>query len=224
MTPPDGLVRHDWVWLKRGWQRHLRSALDPIATGEAEAWLAGGRPLVVARRLPDDDAGDLRLGLALPGRRRVTVHVAGQAIARHAPPPGLRDVLAAAPLGWRDQMEWLAAITGALAVPTGVYGSLAWQYFAQDGGMAYLTAGSDLDLLFHPSHWGAVERLLRELGRYESMFKAPRLDGEIILPDASAVAWREFVSGADKVLTKSMDCIELRPMAAIMALFPRRAA
>lgn len=224
MTRPDGLGRHDWVWLKRGWERYLRSALDPVSMGEVKAWLTEGRPLVVTRRRPDDPPGDLRLGLALPGRRRVAVHVSAQAIARHTPPPGLRDVLAAAPLVWRDKLEWLAAVTGALAVPTGVYGSLAWQHFARDGAMVYLTAGSDLDLVFRPSDWGAVGRLLRELTTCESRGQAPRLDGEIILPDGSATAWRELAAAPETLLTKSMDAVEMRSMAAIMALFRRRVA
>ncbi|KIL96713.1 Phosphoribosyl-dephospho-CoA transferase [Paramagnetospirillum magnetotacticum MS-1] len=224
MTPPDGLFRHDWVWLKRGWDRHLRTPLDKIARTEVGTWLDGGRPLVVTRRLPDDQPGDIRLGLALPGRRRIALHMAGQAIARHASPPGLRDVLTTAPLVWRDKLEWLAALTGALGVPTGVYGSLAWQHFACDGNMVYLTSGSDLDLVFRPSDLGSLERLLRELTACEAREQTPRLDGEIVLPDTSAVAWRELAALPEKLMTKSMDAVEMRPLAAIMALFQRRAA
>lgn len=224
MMPPDGLGRHDWVWLKRGWDRHLRSSLDPVALGQVRNWLGAGRPLVVTRRQPEDQSGDLRLGLALPGRRRVAVHVAGQVVTRHASPPALRDVLTTAPVVWRDKLEWLAAMTGVLAVPSGVYGSLVWQHFASDEAMVYLTAGSDLDLVFRPADWGTVEDLLRELTACEAQEQAPRLDGEIILPDGSAVAWRELAAAPDKLLTKSLDTIEMRPMAAIMALFQRRAA
>lgn len=224
MTPHDGPGRHDRVWLQPGWSHTLRTPLDPIARAQVQSWVDGGRPLVVTRRLPDDLPGDVRLGLALPGRRRVAVHVERQAIARHAPPPGLGDVLAMAPALWRGTLEWLAAMTEALAVPTGLYGSLAWQYAAQDEAMTYLTTGSDLDLLFRPSDWATVERLLRELTGHEARSETPRLDGEIVLPDGSAVAWRELAAAPDKILSKSLDSVALRPLAAIMALFPRRPA
>ena len=224
MRPSDGVSRHDWVWLTRTWEAHLRSGLDPIARAELGAWLDGGRPLVVTRRPPEDAPGDLRLGLALPGRRRIGVHLSQGAVSWRSSPPSLRQVLGDSPWAWREPLEWLAAITEALGVPTGVYGSLAWQHFAGRSEPAYLSPKSDLDLVFTPPSWAATERLLTELASCGSRFPAPSLDGEVILPDGGGVAWRELAMRPEKLLVKSLDRVELRPFATLAGLFAKRAA
>jgi hypothetical protein len=55
-----------------------------------------------------------------------------------------------------------------------VYGSLAWQYWAANSGLAYLTANSDADLLFRPMSWGAVLTIVGVLERFQRQF-TPRV-------------------------------------------------
>lgn len=223
MPPPEDFRRHDWVWLHAGWERYSLTSLDPVAHRTAGDWIGGGRPLVVARRLPGDGADDLRLGLALPGRGRLPLHLSHKAVTLLHRPPALREVVDSAPFSWRETMEWLAAICGALGIEAGVYGSLAWQHFAGGGG-AFVTAQSDLDVAFRPSDRAAAERLLRELGSAENHFPRPRIDGEIILPGGEGVAWRELAASPERVLVKAMDWAGLLPLDAVFGLFAARAA
>ena len=218
------LLRHDWVWLRQDWQRHLRSPLEPLAHAELTDWLAGERPLVVTRRLPGDSLDDLRLGLARPGRWRIALHLSVNAIARLSLSPSPLEVLGDAPGDWRERLDWLVALGCEQRVPMGVYGSLAWQHFAGSANGQYLTCQSDLDLLFMPSSWTAVERLVKELTASEGCLPGPRLDGEIILPDGGGIAWRELAARPPTVLVKTIDSVELRPFAAVPLLFERRDA
>lgn len=216
--PPDAPARHDWVQLGEGWEGHLRSPLTAEDRDEVEDWRRRGFPLVVARRQPADGGDDLRLGLALPDKRRIGVHVAAPAAVAHACPLALAAALASAPEAWRPLLDAVVRLGNALDVPTCVFGSLAWQHLS---GLRYLRPGSDVDLLFAPRGWGAVEELLAALGGLDGFGSAdgPRLDGEILLPDGGAVAWRELASRPSKLLVKGPMDVTLRDRAAVAALF-----
>jgi phosphoribosyl-dephospho-CoA transferase len=90
--------------------------------------------------------------------------------------------------------------------------------------MEYLTASSDIDLLFRPSRWEAVLRLTGALQRFQAQHPAPRLDGEIILPDGDAAAWREIANLPAKVLAKGIEAVRLRDLADIRSAFQEVAA
>jgi phosphoribosyl-dephospho-CoA transferase len=216
--PSDAPARHDWVQLGDGWDGGLRSPLTVEDRDEVEGWRWRGLPLVVARRQPADGEDDLRLGLALPDKRRVGVHVAAPAVVAHAGPPTLAAALASAPAGWRQLLDAVVRLGNALDVPICVFGSLAWQHLS---GLRYLRPGSDVDLLFAPRGWGAVEELLTALGSLDGFDSAdgPRLDGEILLPDGGAVAWRELAARPSKLLVKGPRDVTLRDRAAVAALF-----
>jgi phosphoribosyl-dephospho-CoA transferase len=213
--PPDAPARHDWVHLGEGWEGHLCAPLSAENSQEVESWRRRGLPLVVARRQPADSEDDLRLGLALPDKRRVGVHVAAPAAVAYAGPPALAAALASAPAAWRPLLGAVARAVDALGVPCRVFGSLAWQHLS---GLPYVRPGSDVDLLFAPRRWPAVEDLLAALERLGDP-GGPRLDGEIMLPDGGAVAWRELAARPSKLLVKGPMDVTLRDRAAVAALF-----
>jgi phosphoribosyl-dephospho-CoA transferase len=216
--PPDAPARHDWVHLGEGWEGHLCAPLSAENSQEVESWRRRGLPLVVARRQPADSENDLRIGLALSDKRRIGVHVAASSAVAHAGPPTLAAALASAPAGWRPLLGAVVRLGKALEVPICVFGSLAWQHLS---GLRYLRPGSDVDLLFAPRGWGAVEELLTALGSLDGFDSAdgPRLDGEILLPDGGAVAWRELAARPSKLLVKGPRDVTLRDRAAVAALF-----
>jgi malonate decarboxylase holo-[acyl-carrier-protein] synthase len=85
--------------------------------------------------------------------------------------------------------------------PIQVYGSFGWEALTD---MSYVRPGSDLDLRVEvPDHEtaAAVARALNAL-------QLPmRVDGELALPDGSAIAWREYLQWVegkvDRMLVKS---------------------
>ena len=185
-------------------------------------WIEAKRPLIAARSQPGDPAHTLRLGLALPGKRRIGLAVAARALAEHGPPLPLRKALGAAPLNWREPLGELADQLEAAGEEACVYGSLAWQYWSASSGAAYLTASSDVDLLFRPMSWGAVLKIVSVLERFERQHHAFRPDGEIVLPDGDAIAWREISNHPPKVLVKGMNSARLRDMDSIRSVFEDR--
>ncbi|MFL4990496.1 MAG: hypothetical protein ACJ8DV_04295, partial [Microvirga sp.] len=72
---PDPLARHSWVWLAEGWTRCLRGRSTAEAIALAEQWRALDRPFIVASPGAHDGEDDLRLGLALPDKRRIGLHL-----------------------------------------------------------------------------------------------------------------------------------------------------
>ena len=135
--------------------------------------------------------GDLlATGLPAParfGRRRLAVAVAPRdllfldefpsatAVTRLLPRPVAKT--------WRALMAALAAHDCAARV----YGGYGWQALTR---MAYVHAASDVDLLLpvaSGAHADAVAQVLAT-----TAWDGPRLDGELLLPDGGAVAWREW--------------------------------
>jgi phosphoribosyl-dephospho-CoA transferase len=215
---PERPGRHDFVFLRDACDG---SPLRPLPAGDRaalDAWLAHRRPLVVARPLDGDDAGALRLGLALPGRRRVDVLVARDAIVGWRDPPRLEAALAAAPTAWRLELRDLARRLDAIGVPARVYGSLAWQHLAADPGLVYVTETSDVDLLVRPSSWRAADAALRVLAAAAEASVSPRVDGEVVLLDGSAVAWRELAMRREQVLVKTPTAARLVRHAEVRAM------
>jgi len=220
MPPFD---RHDWVWLADDWRRQLLTPLTPDDDWAVEDWLRGDRPLVVARRQAGDAPECLRLGLALPGKKRIGLCLTREAVLRRAEGPTLAQATVLACPEWRDSLLNFSAGLAAIGEEARVYGSFAWQYFADDPTRVYLTASSDVDLLLRPASWVFAQRLLAFLEDFSNRHPAPRLDGEIILPDGDAVAWRELLQAPTKVLTKGAE-VRLRFLEEIRALYRERAA
>jgi phosphoribosyl-dephospho-CoA transferase len=224
MRQVEQCCRHDWVYLSDDWRQKLAA---PIAAEDEDAlarWVSTRRPLVVARRQENDAPGLLRLGLALPGKRRVSVAILAEAVELRRRPPYLLDVVDAGAAFWPEAVRELAAMVARNAPDTRVFGSLAWQFFAADPAYAYVTPASDIDLLLVPTQVARLAAIIAMLQNFESRWPAPRLDGEIALPGGDFVAWREFAARPKKILVKGADKVSLRPIDDIDALLSARAA
>jgi phosphoribosyl-dephospho-CoA transferase len=198
MTLPDPPARHDFVWLGPTWRTHLLTRSDAADEALLAGWIEAAHPLVIARRQPGDGPDTLRLGLALPDKRRIGLHIRLMAISRRQPPPSLRAV--AAPVSWAPT---LAMLDGTDAR---VYGSLAWAALT---GLDYVRPDqSDLDLLFDVPDRRRLETLTQTLAPL-CLWERPRLDGEFLLPGGLAIAWREWLGGGTQVLVKGMDRVFL---------------
>jgi phosphoribosyl-dephospho-CoA transferase len=92
----------------------------------------------------------------------------------------------------------------ALDVEAVVYGSFGWQQLT---GLDYLREGSDIDLLLQVASPEQADAAVAAL--HASGIESPRLDGELVFPDGSAVAWREWAiwrAGlVEQVLVKRLD-------------------
>lgn len=218
--PDDGTrpPRHAFVRLAEGWQRQLRTPLPDSDRQRIEAWRLTARPLVVARGEPADAADVVRLGLALPDKTRLGFGVTTAAVIGVRPPPTLDEVMTAAPPSWTEALRSAVAIGRHHQVTVGVYGSLAWQALT---GLAYLRAGSDVDLLLMASQWGALMDVSAALAAVDG---SPRLDGEALLPDGAAVAWRELAGVPTRLLLKGRAGICLARFTDVRAQFIARAA
>src|SRR5262249_16114758 len=115
----------------------------------------------------------IALGLPLPpshGKRRIAVALPHDAILSTACPPLLADAGHIAPQSWHASIDRLVALTPEVRC----FGSLAWQYLT---GLPYLSAGSDLDLLWSLPASHPLEELLAGIAAIDA--DAPmRIDGE----------------------------------------------
>ncbi|RKI61432.1 malonate decarboxylase holo-[acyl-carrier-protein] synthase [Corallococcus sp. AB049A] len=210
-------VRHDWVYLGAGWADQVRSPPGPDVVTQVTAWREQGRPFAVARQEPEDADDTLRLGLTLPGRRHLSLHVALSAVERHLPPPTVQEVRASAPAAWGPALDDVIALGSALDLTVGVFGSLAWQHRS---GVPYVRPLSDVDLLFAPARWSDVERLLFGLEAVSRRHSVVRLDGEVLLPDGGAVSWRELALEPERIWVTGPRGASPRTLRELRALFP----
>ena len=210
-------VRHDWVYLGTGWADQVRSPPGPDVVTQVTAWREQGRPFAVARQEPEDADDTLRLGLTLPGRRHLSLHVALSAVERHLPPPTVQEVRASAPAAWGPALDDVIALGSALDLTVGVFGSLAWQHRS---GVPYVRPLSDVDLLFAPARWSDVERLLFGLEAVSRRHSVVRLDGEVLLPDGGAVSWRELALEPERIWVNGPRGASPRTLRELRALFP----
>ena len=196
MRVAEPFCRHDWVWVGR------ETRLPDLA--EVRSHCEAGLPFIVCRHPVPVGKDSLALGLALPDKRRIGFCVEVSGIRELRAPLSLEDVLHCVPDPWLPTLERLAAQFKEVGMETRIYGSAAWQAMT---GAAYLRKDSDLDLLLTPT---TEEQLRLVLGPLVSMEGArPRLDGEIVLPDGRAVAWREAVCGSATLLVKTLSDVSL---------------
>jgi len=181
--------RHDLVYL------HATAAFNSAgAADEAGAWIALGRPFVMARQA---GGPGVQLGLTLPlamGRKRLAIQVAREDIAAVLPPVRVQRCLARLPGPSAQAMADLALAVADCGAAIGLFGSLAWEVLT---GENYRNAESDIDIISDvttPAQLGAVMAALGEAaGRLHC-----RLDGEVRMPDGLAVSWRELAGLATK--------------------------
>jgi phosphoribosyl-dephospho-CoA transferase len=198
MRVAEPFRRHDWVWLGR--ETHLPDVAD------VRCHCAAGLPFTVCRHTASTGEDSLRLGLALPDKRRIGFCVEASGIRNHRPPLSLRDVLRHVPEPWLPVLDYLTVHFKAVGMEARVYGSAAWQAMT---GASYLREDSDLDLLLAPTTEDQLRLVLGILGSMDGTY--PRLDGEIVLPDGRAVAWREAASDSATLLVKALSNVSLVP-------------
>lgn len=157
-------------------------------------WADAGYPLVVRRPECNDDPRTVPLGLPLPpaqGKHRIAVTLDPDDILRADPPPLLSAAAQSAPVSWRSFIDQLIRLD-----PTArVFGSLAWEYLTA---LPYLSAGSDLDLLWYLPPGGDVDTLLERIAAIDEI-ALMRIDGEVFNA-AGAAQWRELRDAGDGVI------------------------
>ena len=203
-------ARHDLVVADPGaWADCLATRPDLDGVPHVARWAALGRPLIVRRLVPGEGTDRVPLGLPLPpadGKRRIGLALPADAL-RPVSAPGLADAAPHAPTAWRPTLDALLALARDHAFTPRPFGALLWQAVT---GLAYLSATSDLDLLW-PSPGPVPRTLLSGLARIDAT--APmRLDGEVLLPDGGGVQWRELFEapGGGLVLVKYRDRVAMR--------------
>jgi phosphoribosyl-dephospho-CoA transferase len=218
MRSTDAVTRHDLVWLEPF------ARAEPAAAHAAEAhiirrWITMGRPLVATRRRAETPSDHHALGLPLPpcqGKRRIALYAPADTVREVRPPPSLQQVIAAAPSDWQGPLRTLTEAAAGAGIGFRVFGSLAWQYLT---GKPYVSARSDVDLLWRPGGIGELRRGLEVLLDWEQRFGL-RADGEIELPDGTGIAWRELAAKPRKVLVKATTGVALTPLAELLRRFP----
>ncbi|MBI5716654.1 MAG: malonate decarboxylase holo-[acyl-carrier-protein] synthase [Burkholderiales bacterium] len=203
MTP---LRRHQIARLSSAaWHEILGQPWDAQARGCLRHWAERRLPLVVTRQdEASRRAGRVALGLAAPlawGRRRIALHAAHAAIACFDEFPavsgGASDhacdhaskLLRQLPDHARAAFSALLARLDAQHVQARVYGSHGWQLLT---GERYVHAASDIDLWVAVDDTAAADAAAQGLAA--DVIARPRLDGELVFPDGSAVAWREWAA------------------------------
>jgi phosphoribosyl-dephospho-CoA transferase len=205
--------RHDLVWLdpQAPWQ-----VLTAGADARLRAWAQARLPFVVARRDPASDEHQVRLGVPLPlaeHRQRLSLRVDPSAVLRSAPPPLLTEVAADIGPTWRERLHDLVTDTATLPAAPRVFGSAAWQHLT---GLPYLHDGSDLDLLWEVVDTRQADEIVAVLLQHERQH-CTRVDGELRFPGDRAITWREYASGARRLMVKGDEACWLVPREALAA-------
>ncbi|BAU88665.1 phosphoribosyl-dephospho-CoA transferase [Methylorubrum populi] len=209
--------RHDLLDVEPGaWAAAIAARADLAGVPHVAAWAEDGRPVILRRRNPGDEAGLIPVGLPLPprdGKRRIGFALPPDAV-RPRRPLLLAESRGACPPAWAATLGALIALSECHGLAPRPFGSLLWQSLT---GLPYLSERSDLDLLW-PVRAAIPPGLLDGLANIDA--RAPmRLDGEILFPDGSGVNWRELHAAApdDTVLVKHRDRLVLREAAAVLA-------
>lgn len=188
MTP---LHRHQIAWLSRaGWQRLLDSDWDDEAAACLTHWAEQRLPVVVTRQTPDDDA--VALGLCAPARwhrRRLLLRVARTDVLYFDEFPRLEKVASQLPWAARTPARQLAVTLQGCCATARVYGSHGWQHLT---GLEHVRDGSDVDLWVGVADAEQADAVATALQAFDVAHC--RLDGELVFPGDSAVAWREWLA------------------------------
>jgi phosphoribosyl-dephospho-CoA transferase len=199
------LRRHDLVWLSaKGWDGLLRQASDHEAVECLEHWLDQRLPLVVGRQ----ELGRTELSLGLPApvrweKRRLSLSAARDCVLYQDRFPRALDIRMLLPARLRESWVKLCGQLSGFATDPLVHGSYGWQRITR---LEYVTRRSDLDLHLSVFDADIADRVAACLDEFR--WDGPRIDGELLFPDGSAVAWREWLrwrrGETDEVLVKRL--------------------
>jgi phosphoribosyl-dephospho-CoA transferase len=127
----------------------------------------------------------------------LAITVPPEALLSNQLPLLLADAAGASPASWRPTIAALIAVDQEVRC----FGSLAWAYLT---GLPYLSAGSDIDLLWSVSTAEEADSLVRAIAAVE--VDAPMgIDGELVTPAGLAIQWREWAANVPEVLAKARD-------------------
>lgn len=189
--------RHGLVWLNRTGWAEVFARVGHMHRAAVHQWQILDGPLVVRRYDVDCTHDEVCLGIALPpagdgSKVRIPVRVARSGVRTVRAPFNIAEVAPDAPPRWRSALAAMQADTQGLSF--GVFGSLALQALT---GQTYLSATSDIDLLFTPDDPVQLQQGMAALLHYAARLP---LDGEIVFPGGAAVSWKEWaqvIHGAD---------------------------
>jgi phosphoribosyl-dephospho-CoA transferase len=205
------------------WSRILASRPDLAAVPYLADWIDNGWPVIVRRRVCDDRADLVPIGVPLPPsavKKRIGLTIPPEAVLERSRPPSLGTVRHAAGASWERAINELIVLGARHAATPCVIGSLFWQY---QTGLRYLSPQSDLDLLWYAHPGYGIRSLLSGLEAIERI-EDIRIDGEVVFADGGAVNWRELhlaldQGGAAEVLVKSMDGVSFTKLAHLPSLW-----
>ncbi len=215
------LRRHDLVRVEpAAWDAMLRCHPALLDLPLVADWARLGRPAIVRRRMVGDCVDGVPAALPLPpchGKRRLAFSFPAGAAMAAVPPVLLCDAVRTAPTGWQSVVTAVLDIGDTVKITPRVFGALLWEHAT---GLPYLTAKSDLDLLWSISDEQTAVLLAERLLKLEA--EGPvRLDGELEMPDGAGVNWRELAHNSHQrgqVLVKTMDGMEVRTKAALFRI------
>jgi phosphoribosyl-dephospho-CoA transferase len=210
------LRRHDLIQVEpAAWDAMLRCHPAPLDLPLVADWAKLGRPVIVRRRMVGDCVDGVPAALPLPpchGKRRLAFSFPAGATMAAVAPILLCDAARTTPTTWQSVVTAILDIGDTVRITPRVFGALLWEHAT---GLPYLTAKSDLDLLWPISDERTAALLVQRLLKLEA--ESPvRLDGELELPDGAGVNWRELAHNSDQrgqVLVKTMDGVEVRTRA-----------
>ncbi len=156
------------------------------------------------------------VGIPLPpavGKVRLAALVAPEDVVEKLPSVTLRDAHREVLPPWQKTVNLLLDLAERSGVEPRVFGSLLWQRLT---GLPYLSASSDLDLLWPATDAQAAAHLAERLAAIERD-NPVRFDGEFLLPEGGGVHWREWMDAPCEVLVKTMTEVQL---CAAANLFP----
>ena len=197
VTGRAALRRHQLVGLSQaGWRQVLARAWRDDQRDCLQHWVDHSLPLVLAR--PDPLLRDgppcgtdpLALGLPAPsrwGRQRLSLQVNLSDVQYFDELPSAVEVAPLLRPTVQDAWLGLCSDLARLGLQPQVYGSFGWQQLT---GLHYLRPGSDIDLLLPVD--GPAQADAATAALVGSGIGQPRLDGELVFADGSAVAWREW--------------------------------
>lgn len=214
--------RHNRVWLSEaGWQR--AGAYMPEAHAEElKQWINNDWPATVRRAEADQPNNRVSLGITLPphlhqGKKiRVPFSACIDDVVRHEAPLHISAAVPALPLTWQAPFAALSQTASSKQLKFHVYGAVAMQ---AETSLPYLSASSDIDLLFYPITEVQLQEGLALLLEYANLLP---LDGEIIFPSGRAVAWKEWAYASKnpdsmRVITKSLHGVHLTQAARLLS-------
>jgi phosphoribosyl-dephospho-CoA transferase len=215
------LRRHDLIQAEpAAWDSMLRRHPAFQDLPLVADWARHGWPVIVRRRMVGDCADGVPAALPLPpshGKRRLAFSFPVGAAITAVPPVLLCEAKRTAPTAWQSVVAAVLGVGDTVKLTPRVFGALLWEHAT---GLPYLTAKSDLDLLWSISDQRTAVSLVERLLKLEA--EGPvRLDGELELPDGAGVNWREFAYDSDQlgqVLVKTMDGVEVRSKAALFRI------